>query len=203
MEIGMSETFRTEAPRGGRSRRRRSTRGAALLVALLVVILAGAGIAGGAGTVAAQASTPTVAAGHPLVGTWIVDTEVDDPSNPPSFDAFNADGTVVNIGSDGASVGAWEATGPRTATFTFVAVTQGANGEAMVILRANLEVDQSGESFTASHSFTLVAPNGTILASAQGGTAHGTRLHSEPMEAGGKALPEMPTWTPATPAAGA
>lgn len=176
--------------------------GRAMLVALLVAILVGAGIAGRPGDVAAQSSTPAATAGHPLVGTWIVDTEVDDPSDPPSFDAFSADGTFVNIGSDGAAVGAWEATGPRTATFTFAALAQGSNGGAMVILRANIKVDETGESFTATHSFTLVAANGMILASAQGGTAHGTRLHSEPMEAGGKSLPRMPTWTPATPAAG-
>jgi hypothetical protein len=169
-----------------------------ILVAVIAVILIGAAGVGHSVTTARQQATPTANARHPLVGTWIVDPEVDDPSNPPSFDAYMADGTLVNIGSDGATVGAWDITGPRTATLTFAGLIREEVGAAFII-RANVEVDEAGESYTGSHSFTLVAADGTVLAAFQGGTIHGTRLHAEPSEAGGQTLPGLPTWTQATP----
>jgi hypothetical protein len=183
--------------RGGNAMHRSS-----VLVALVAAVLVGAvGISCPVGA-AAQQATPGATAPHPLVGMWVVDPEVDDPTNPPSFDAFMADGTLVNIGSDGASVGAWEATGPRTATFTFAGLVQETGSGAAFILRGNLEVDEAGESFTGSHSFTMVAADGTILVAVQGGGAHGTRLPAEPLEAVGQTPPGWPTWTPATPEAG-
>jgi hypothetical protein len=153
--------------RGGPKARGRSAicRGLVLVAAVLVGAV---GVGHSVGT-ATQQATPAATAGHPLVGTWIVDPEVDDPTNPPSFDAFMADGTLVNIGSDGASVGAWEATGARTATFTFAGVAQEAGSEAVFIIRGHLEVDESGDTITGSHSFTLVAADGTVLMAAQGG----------------------------------
>ena len=150
---------------------------------------------------AAQDATPTALAGHPLVGTWIVDPEVADPTNPPSFDVYMADGTAINVGSEGATAGAWEATGPRTAMLTLTGLLRNAGPGTAFILRANVEVDEAGESYTATHSFTLVAADGTVLAAVQGGTARGTRLHAEAAEAAGP-LPGFPTWTPATPEAG-
>jgi len=190
----------SRTPSGGNARRRGSVL-ATVVIAVLVAVLVGAiGVLPSRGT-AAQGSTPANAE-HPLVGAWIVDPEVDDPTNPPSFDAFMADGTVVNIGSDGASIGAWEATGPRTAMMTFPGLVQDSEGEAAFILRGNLEVDETGESLTGSHSFTLIAADGTVLAAAQGGAASGTRLHAEPLEEGGKTLPGFPAWEPAALEAG-
>jgi len=150
---------------------------------------------------AAQDATPTALAQHPLVGTWIVDPEVADPTNPPSFDVYMADGTAINVGSEGATAGAWEATGPRTVMLTFTGLLRGAEPATAFILRANVEVDEAGESYTATHSFTIVAPDGTILGAFPGGTARGTRLHAEAAAAAGP-LPGFPTWTPTTPVAG-
>ena len=194
MRTMTTDNVRTEDPRRGVVRR------AALATALVAAVLVGAvGVGRSAGT-ATQQTTPATAE-HPLVGTWIVDPEDDDPTNPPSFDVYMADGTALNVGSEGATAGAWEATGPRTAMVTFTGLLREAGSGAAFILRANVEVDETGERFTAAHSFTLVAADGTILAAVQGGTASGTRLHAEPMEAAGP-LPGFPTWTPATPAAG-
>ena len=176
-------------------------RGPALVAVVAALLVGAVGIGRSAGA-AAQEATPAATAGHPLVGTWIVDPEVADPTNPPSFDVYMADGTAINVGSEGATAGAWEATGPRTATLTFAGLMREVGSGASFILRANVEVDEAGESFTATHSFTLVAPDGTILAAVQGGTARGTRLHAEPAEAMGTPLPGFPTWTPATPEAG-
>ena len=173
-----------------------------VLVALVAAVLAVAvGVGRSAGT-ATQQATPAAPARHPLVGTWIVDPEPDDPTNPPSFDVYMADGTAINVGSEGATAGAWEATGPRTATVTFVGLFGGPGSGAVFIIRANVEVDEAGQIFTAPHSFTLVAADGTVLAAAQGGAARGTRITAEPAEAVGTPLAGLPTWTPATPAAG-
>jgi hypothetical protein len=180
----------------GRSTIRRGT----ILMALVAVILVGAIGVGRSVGAATQQASPRATAGHPLVGTWIVDPEVDDQTNPPSFDVYMADGTAINIGSEGATAGAWEATGPRTATLTYAGLMGGGSGTAF-ILRANIEVDETGERYTGDHSFTVVAADETILGAAQGGTAGGTRFHAEPPEAAGQSLPGFPTWTPATPEA--
>lgn len=155
----------------------------------------------GVGRAAAQA-TPMPNAGHPLVGTWIVDPEVDTPGNPPSFDAFMADGTLVNIGSDGASVGSWAPTGPRSASMTFAGLVLDSGGASAFILRGDLEVDETGDGLTGSHSFTLVGADGSVIAAFQGGAASGVRLRAEPMAQGGAMLPGFPTWTPAAPETG-
>ena len=174
-----------------------------VLVAFVAAVLVGAVGVGRSLPTTAQDATPGPAAAHPLVGTWIVDPEPDDPTNPPSFDVYMADGTAINVGSEGATAGAWEATGPRTATVTFVGLFGGEGSGSSFFVRANVEVDEAGESFTAPHSFTLVGADGTVLAAAQGGAARGTRVMPEPMEAVGTPPAGLPTWTPATPAAGA
>lgn len=178
-------------------------RRASVLVALVAAVLVGAVGVGRAAVTATRQATPGAAAQHPLVGTWIVDPEPDDPTNPPSFDVYMADGTAINIGSEGATAGAWEATGPRTATVTFVGLFGGVGSGTSFIVRANVEVDETGQGFTAPHSFTLVAADGTVLAAAEGGAARGTRINPEPREAVGTPLAGLPTWTPVTPEAGA
>ena len=169
-----------------------------VVLALAAVLAAGRSHPGSA----AQDATPAAIAGHPLVGTWIVDPEVDDPTNPPSFDVYAADGTAISIGSEGATAAAWEATGARTATVTFAGLAGGPGSGASFIIRADIEVDETGERFTATHSFMLVAADGTVLTSVpEGGTASGTRL---PAQSGGAGTPlaGFPTWTPASPETG-
>jgi len=97
---------------------------------------------------------------------------------------------------------AWEATGPRTATVTFAGLAGGPGSGASFVIRADVEVDETGERFTATHSFMLVAADGTVLTSVpEGGTASGTRL---PAQSGGAGTPlaGFPTWTPASPETG-
>jgi hypothetical protein len=170
-------------------------RGMILFVCVLVIFGAlGVNCAVGG---ASQQST----ADHPLVGAWVIDPEANDPSNPPSYDAFHADGTLVNIGSDGASVGTWEPTGSRTANFTFSGLVAGSEGAAMFIIRGTLEVDESGERVTGDHTFTLVGADGTVMVGAEGNGGDGVRLHTETMDAVGQPLAGFPTWMPAMPAA--
>lgn len=214
MSITTAASTRTESPSRGRFRGRRfsslrprssgaqAARRGLILVALVPTILVAAlGVVPSINT-SGQEATPTAPGDHPLVGTWIVDPEVDDPTNPPSFDVYMADGTAINVGSEGATAGAWEATGSRTAMLTYAGLLRGAEPATAFILRANIEIDETGEGYTASHSFTVVAPDGTILAAIEGGTARGTRFQAEPIEMGGQSLPGFPTWTPASPEAG-
>ena len=166
------------------------------LVALVItLLLAATGFHG----VPAAGSEESLA-DHPLVGTWVVDPEDNDPTNPPSFTSYMADGTMVNIGSDGASVGSWDATGPRTATMTFTGLVLGQPG-AYFIIRGNLEVDESGTTFTGDHSFTMLSADGTVIVAAEGDGGSGVRIQAEPAESGGQGLPGFPTWTPASPEA--
>ncbi|HYI25218.1 MAG TPA: hypothetical protein VD767_07400 [Thermomicrobiales bacterium] len=161
----------------------------------LIVLIGSFGV-----TIADGSARQEVTATHPLVGTWIVDPEVDDLTNPPSFDAFMADGTLVNIGSDGASVGSWESTGPQTASMTFAGPIQGDESGALFILRADLTVSEDGETLSGTHSFTIVAPDGSVVAAFEGGSASGVRLHAEPMASGGQGIPGFEGWQPEVPA---
>jgi hypothetical protein len=48
------------------------------------------------GRAAAQDATPTPMAGHPLVGTWIVDRNPDDPTEIPTYNVLTADGGLID-----------------------------------------------------------------------------------------------------------
>ena len=59
--------------------------------------------------------------GHPLVGTWLLDTNADDPANAPDVIVFTADGAYISVDAEGfPNHGVWEATGERTAGLTIV-----------------------------------------------------------------------------------
>src|SRR4051794_38775634 len=68
---------------------------------------------------AAQDATPIAMAGHPFVGTWVVDDSAD-PTDMPTTNIITADGGLIDP-SIGAA-GAWRATGERTADFTLIAL---------------------------------------------------------------------------------
>ncbi len=185
-----------------------------VLVSLLVVLLVGLAvtarfssgsvaqegtpIVGGAQT---QDATPGATAGHPLVGTWLIDSDTEDEASSPSITVFMADGGAVDVGADGASAGTWEATGPRTATLTLVGIFEEEGFGGSFFIRAEVELDEAGETFTAPYSYTVVAADGTVLETGQA-TAQGTRLRVPAAEAMGTPLAGFPTWTPATPEAG-
>lgn len=138
---------------------------------------------------------------HPLVGAWIVDSETEDPSNPPSFDIFMADGTLVNVGSDGTSVGVWEPTGPDTAIFTFNGLMGDQGSEGMFVIRGEIQVAADGQSFTATHGFSILTPDGSVAASFEGGGGLGTRMTAEGPDKADAPLPGFQPWTPAIPEA--
>ena len=83
---------------------------------ILVVVLVGTITSRATLNTIAQEATPTAMAGHPVIGAWRFDTNVDDPANPPSYAIFHADGTYMEFHpSVGTGIGVWEPTGERTA----------------------------------------------------------------------------------------
>ena len=144
----------------------------------------------------AQDATPTPMADHPLVGTWIVVRDVAMPNQAPSIVVYTADGGLIDPSLGVAGV--WEATGPRSGAWTLVVFLDGGNS-GYVVVRCIGEVAEDGDSLSSvSYSFTIVAPDGTVVMSDQAESIY-TRLKVEPVEMGGQPLEGFPTLEPAPP----
>ncbi len=144
----------------------------------------------------AQDATPVAMAGHPLVGTWIVDPEPNNPANVPSLVSFTADGIVIDPVAGFA--GSWEATGPQTATLTLIGIDEAAG--SYLIIRSIVEVDAAADTINGPDTVTIVGADGTVLATVEE-TGRLTRLPAQSGEVG-TPLAGFPTWIPATTAAG-
>jgi hypothetical protein len=165
----------------------------ALVVVLAVAALFAAG-AVGPDTAAQEDGTPAAPAGHPAIGTWVL-TEEDEA---PSITILHDDGTALDVASDGVLAGSWEATGPTTAELTFLGVFEEEGFGATIQIRATIEVEAAGDTFTAPYSFTLVGADGTVLDSGTG-VVTATRLPVEAAETAGTPIAAVPTWVPAPP----
>ena len=165
-------------------------------IAIAIVVM-GSLTASGRGDLGtfAQEATPANPTNHPLVGTWIVDTNVDTETDAPEIGIFHADGSVFGLGASRWVSGAWEAADDTTGVATMAGVFD-ANGGGYVVLRGPHAVDETGDGWTCVCTFTVVAADGTVLDSGKA-TAHGTRLPIEPVEAMGMPLAGFPTWSPA------
>jgi hypothetical protein len=118
-------------------------------------------------------------AGHPLVGTWIADTDLDDASNPPETFIFSVDGGYIAAEAEGTSLGTWEATGASTAILTISDSEVDEEGNALqVVIRASIEVGADGNTFTADYTLEVIGPE---FSSGEAGpaAATGTRLVAE------------------------
>ncbi len=123
---------------------------------LSVVMLLGSLLIGQRALVSAQDATPQNFSGHPLIGSWVLDTDTEDPSNLPSLVMFTADGSYVEIASDRVDgLGTWAPTGETTATLTFWSVDDEQGGFE---IRANIEVAPDGQTLTATYTFELFDP---------------------------------------------
>ena len=155
-----------------------------VLVSLCAVALvAWAALGRGTGT-AAQDATPAAAAGHLLVGSWLVDTDADNPANPPSLATFHADGTFLEVDANGdTGVGAWAAAGERAAglTFRYVFADETGAGAGGSTVRVAVEVAADGQTFTATYTIEVVGPDGASAGEFGPGTATGERIAVEPM----------------------
>jgi hypothetical protein len=145
---------------------------------------------------AAQDASPVPIAVHPLVGTWIVDRDIDGSTDAPTMLVHTADGSTIDSLFD--VCGAWQPTGPRSAHVTLVGLIDGGAGGSIVI-RASVEIDDAGTTLAGSDTLTIVGTDGTVLNTIQG-HSRATRLVVQGPEAAGTPLPGVPTWTPAPPA---
>jgi hypothetical protein len=155
----------------------------ALIVIMFLVVLGIAGFDARSGATA-QEATPTAMGGHPLVGTWLLDTNVKDPANGPEVTIFTADGAYISVDAEGfPNHGVWEATGERTAALTIVSPGMEEEGvfAGTFVVRASVEVDETGDAFTAQYTGEFVTPDGTETGEYGPGTATGTRIEVEPM----------------------
>ena len=76
------------------------------------------------------------------------------------------------------SLGVWEATGEQTATLTIVAAEGDDDGTnyGTIIIRATIEVNADGGSFTPEYTFEFIDPDGTSSGEAGPGFAIGERV---------------------------
>ena len=154
-----------------------------LLVGLIALLALLAPIAAGrAPFAAAQDATPAATA-HPIVGAWQADLDADSPNNPPALVVFHADGTYLQTDETGVALGAWEATGERTATLTVLILMSGEDGgpAGHLTIRAAYEVAADGQSYAGSHTLEFVGGEGMPAGELGPGSATGTRIAVEPM----------------------
>jgi hypothetical protein len=163
------------------------------VLAVLIVALVGLVAFGRSPGTGAQDGTPTAGmAGHPLVGTWIVN----DPTGSPSLTAFTADGVVTDVETEGgAGLGSWKPTGERTAAFTLVIVIADPQFSATIQINATVEIDATGNSGTADYTYTAVLPDGTVAESGSGSVTI-ARLPVQGLDAKGTPIAGFPTWNP-------
>jgi hypothetical protein len=117
-------------------------------------------------------------AGHPLVGSWVLDSDVADPENPDSMVVFTSDGVFLETDPDGTTgVGVWESTGDTTGQVTFWYVSM----DGVLVVRAGIEVSADGMIFTADYTVEFVDPAGESMGEYGPGQAEATRAEVEPM----------------------
>ena len=148
---------------------------------MVVVLIAWAAFARGT-NIAAQ-DDPGMA-GHPLVGSWMLDTDTADPDNPPTLAVFSADGVYLQHDYDGIDgVGSWEATGDSTAAMTFHTQFPDDEGEygGSTVVRASIEVMANGDSLTATYTLEFRNTDRTSSGELGPGEVTGSRIQVQPM----------------------
>jgi hypothetical protein len=142
----------------------------------------------------AQEATPGSLAGHPLVGTWMVDTNTETDTDAPEIGIFTADGSTFGLGASRWVSGTWEASDETAGNATLVGVFDG-NGGGYVVLRGIHTVDASGDAWTCDCTFTVVGADGTVL-DAGSAPAMAHRIPVQGVELAGQGLTDMPVWAP-------
>jgi hypothetical protein len=125
----------------------------------LILVLGGALFNGSSGIQAQEDDLSSQ--DHILVGTWVIDPDVNETSRIPSVAAFHDDGTYTEVvgveGGEESQLGAWAPTGERTADLTIVFILPLEEGvEGTVLSRLSLEVSEDGNSFTGQYTIELL-----------------------------------------------
>ncbi len=153
-----------------------------LLIPLSVMVVVLLGIVAARPSIGTDAQEATTS--HPVIGAWVGDGDANDPANAPSLLIFHDDGTFLQTDPDGSNgVGAWEETGPTTASLTVIFhgldETGAFGGSAMV--RAAVEVDASGTTLTADYTLDFTGADGMSSGEMGPGMATAERIVVEEM----------------------
>ncbi|MGD9715151.1 MAG: hypothetical protein AB7V46_24310 [Thermomicrobiales bacterium] len=121
--------------------------------------------------------------GHPILGAWSFDSDVNDPENPRSVLVFFPNGVVSEVENESPTLGIWEPTAANTVavTFRYEFADEEMGGEVgTFIIRATLEVSEDGQTLSATYTLEVRYP-GMPEGEFGPGTGEGTRLTIEPM----------------------
>jgi hypothetical protein len=157
----------------------------------------GVALATTANRAAARDATPNAMAGHPLVGTWVLDPSPDIPTNAPAVAFFTTHGIFAD--PKFAFAGVWEPTGLTTAAYTFLFVIEEPDFSGYVAARGDIEVDATGDAWTNLGGAMTVAADGTVVATDPPSLSTARRLRVIAADALGTPMPEVATWEPAPP----
>jgi hypothetical protein len=155
-----------------------------LVLITLVSLIAIGALGRTASSSAYDEATPGAMAKHPFVGTWQLDTDIDDPENAPELVIVSTDGSYLEFDAEGGiGAGTWESTGDRTANLTIWLLNSDEEGGfgGIAIVRAEGEVAEDGQSWTATYTLEFVAPDGTTTGEYGPAAAAAMRLSVEPM----------------------
>jgi hypothetical protein len=151
----------------------RSLRAAALITALATALAAPGVLARDAGH---------SFEGHPFVGAWLVDTNTDDITEPPSRLIVHPDGTLLQVNHSEVAIGVWEPTGDDAAALTITAQIDAGDGQvAIAIVRGAVTLDASGAAWTAAATSEWIDPAGETSGQIGPIPAAATRIVVEPM----------------------
>ena len=123
-----------------------------LMTLLLATTLATSGVAAQEGSVAT--------AGHPIVGSWLIDSTPEDQTDPLEWLTLGADGILAYGGLEGSGVGSWAATGERSADASiFIMGADPATGQfGYETVRAKLEVSEDGQTIAGAYTESFPSP---------------------------------------------
>jgi len=154
-----------------------------VLVLVMLVLLVSIIALGRSSPSRAQEASPAAMSQSPLVGTWMLDTDTEDPSNPPEIATVYADGSYLEVATDGAGAGRWESTGDDSANLNiwFLQTDDHGNYTGTIIVRAMVHLAADGQSFDADYTLELMQPDGSMSDQYGPAHAHGDRLSVEPM----------------------
>jgi len=154
-----------------------------VVVLVTLVSLFAIALPGRSSSVTAQQATPIGGNQPSLVGSWMLDTDIEDPSNPPEIATFFADGSYIEVAADGTGAGRWESTGDGSANLNiwFLQTDEDGNYAGTLIARVMVHVAADGQSFDADYTLELMMPDGSMSGQYGPGHAHGDRLSVEPM----------------------
>jgi hypothetical protein len=159
--------------------RRLVTLFSAATLSLVGGVIGTSAVASGATATTEPPSTAGTEA-HPIVGTWNTETSSGDPGDV----VFSADGSVVSVDSDGATLGVWEPTGPSTVALMFsglIPAEEAGSGGGRFTIRGTLEVAADGQSFSGDYTVELSGVEGMPTGEYGPDSVTGTRVVVEPM----------------------